>query len=74
VLNFFARYDDYDPNSNNGKAGFREHFMNAGIEFLPFPNFHLIPNIWLTMYRDKSTANTSRPNDVVARLTFWFIY
>ena len=74
VINVFARCDYYDPNSNNGNSGFTEHFMNAGIDFLPFPNFHIIPNLWLTMYKDKSPANISRPNDVVARMTFWFIY
>lgn len=74
VLNIFARYDYYDPNSNNGKLGYKEYFINAGIDFLPFPNFHLIPNLWMMMYKDKSAANNTRPNDIVARLTFWFIY
>lgn len=74
VINIFARYDYYDPNSNNGKSGYRENFINAGIDFLPFPNFHIIPNVWITSYKDKSPANISRPSDVVARMTFWFIY
>jgi len=74
VLNVFARYDYYDPNSNNGQSGFKENFINAGVDFLPFPNFHLMPNLWMTTYKDKSPTNVSRPNDIVARLTFWFIY
>jgi hypothetical protein len=74
VINLFARYDYFDPNSNTSKSGFKENFFNVGVDFLPFPNFHLIPNLWLTTYKDKSGANISRPSDVVARMTFWFVY
>jgi hypothetical protein len=51
-----------------------ENFINVGVDFLPFPNFHIMPNLWMTSYKDKSPANVSRPSDVVARMTFWFLY
>jgi len=73
-VNLFARYDFFNPNSNVGNAGYNEHFINAGIDILPFKNFHIIPNIWATIYSDKSPAKISRSTDLVGRMTFWFVY
>ncbi len=74
VVNAFARYDYFDPNSNNGSVGFRENFINVGIDIIPIKNFHIIPNLWMTSYKDKSPANIERKSDVVGRITFWFAY
>ncbi len=74
ALNIFARYDYYDPDSNNGQAGFRENFIMAGLDFLPFKQFHVMPNIWINAYKDKSSANISRPDDIVGRITLWYVY
>lgn len=74
ALNIFARYDYFDPDSNNGKLGFKENFFIAGLDFLPFKAFHIMPNVWINTYKDKSIANISRPNDIVGRVTFWYVY
>lgn len=74
ALNIFARYDYFDPDSNNGTLGFKENFFIAGLDFLPFSSFHIMPNIWLNTYKDKSSSNISRPNDIVGRVTFWYQY
>ncbi len=74
VLNVFGRYDYFDPDSNNGTLGFKENFLVAGVDFIPFKGFHIMPNIWLNAYKDKSSANISRPNDLVGRVTFWYQY
>lgn len=74
VVNIFARYDFFNPNSNVGYTGYNENFLLAGVDIMPYKNFHVIPNLWMMMYKDKSAENISRPNDVVGRLTFWFIY
>ena len=74
ALNVFARYDYFDPDSNNGTNGFRENFIIAGLDFLPFKNFHIMPNVWINTYKDKSSTNMSRPNDIVGRVTLWYVY
>ncbi len=74
ALNIFARYDYFDPDSNNGILGFKENFFMAGLDFLPFKSFHIMPNIWMNTYKDKSSANIERNNDIVGRVTFWYQY
>jgi hypothetical protein len=74
IVNLFGRYDFFNPDSNTGSSGFVEHFINAGVDIIPLPNFHIIPNIWMTFYKDKSISNISRNSDIVGRITFWFVY
>jgi hypothetical protein len=74
VINLFGRYDFFNPDSNTGSNGYFEHFISAGVDFIPLNNFHIIPNLWMTFYKDKSTANLSRNADIVGRFTFWFVY
>jgi hypothetical protein len=65
---YFARYDNYNPdtklNANdtytataNGYSTFdpttKENFYTAGLDYTPAKNIHFMPNIWLTQYLDK---------------------
>ncbi len=74
VINLFGRYDFFNPDSNNGSTGYFEHFVSVGVDIIPLNNFHLMPNLWMTFYKDKSSLNISRNSDIVGRITFWFIY
>lgn len=74
ALNVFGRYDYFDPDSNNGTLGFRENFFIAGFDYIPLKAFHIMPNLWINTYKDKSSVNIVRPNDIVGRITFWYQY
>jgi hypothetical protein len=56
----------------------KETFVTAGLDFLPYPNIHIEPNIWYTHYASQlnSTMAGYGPNnqDVVWRLTFFFVF
>jgi hypothetical protein len=73
-LNAFARFDYYDPNTALDSVGFRENFITAGIDYMPVPSVHIMPNVWINTYTDKSTAKIKKDADIAARLTFFYIY
>jgi hypothetical protein len=72
-LNFFARFDNYDPSGNlssivssDAKSfsntvsqydpSTKEQFVTAGIDFMPFKNVHIMPNLWLNTYTSSLSA------------------
>jgi hypothetical protein len=68
----------YDPTT-------KEQFVTCGIDFTPFPNVHLMPNIWMDTYKCalpsddfKSSINPAASGalgtDMVYRLTFYYIF
>ncbi len=73
-LNIFGRFDTFNPDINNSVSGFKETFATFGLDYMPDAKVHIIPNIWLNSFKDKSVANISKDADVVARLTFHFIF
>jgi len=73
-LSIFGRFDYYDPDMNHPEKGFKEYFLNFGVDFMPHKSVHLVPNIWIDAYKDKSPAGTERKADIVPRLTFYYIY
>lgn len=75
-LNGFARFDYFDPNTNVNDAGFKENFFLIGIDYMPLKDIHIAPNLWINTYSNKSTAPgaAKRDADVVARLTFFYVY
>ena len=74
TVNAFARFDIYDPDTENSTSGFKQNFITAGLDFIPMKNVHFQPNVWINTYSDKSSANIDRPSDVVARMTFYYRY
>ncbi len=65
---YFARYDNYNPDTkfnkdaiytvnSNGYSSFdpttKEQFVTAGLDFTPAKNIHFMPNVWLTQYKTK---------------------
>ncbi|MFI5263852.1 MAG: hypothetical protein ACHQM6_05000 [Candidatus Kapaibacterium sp.] len=86
-LNVFARYDSFDPDNNYLNSGVKystagygstlskESFIVAGLDWTPYKNVHIMPNIWYDGYSNKNTNLTDRQlsdNDIVPRLTFFY--
>jgi len=87
-LNFFVRFDNYDPSGNlstiasqatttaittaSGVSNYdpytKEEFFTAGIDYMPFKNVHLIPNIWLNTYT--SSLSPTGVNDAAKPLAY----
>jgi hypothetical protein len=74
MLNAFAKFDMYNPDTKNDTLGYKENFFTAGLDFMPFKDVHFMPNVWLNSYSDKSSANVKRDADVVVRMTFFYVY
>ena len=81
-LMWFARYDMFDPDSkatgsnvdNSLPASWKENFITAGLDWQPdmTANAHIIPNVWIDTYKDKSSAALDREAIVVGRMTFMY--
>ncbi|MGZ4033391.1 MAG: hypothetical protein ACXVP4_00895 [Bacteroidia bacterium] len=69
------------------KSGYNvtETFITAGLDYTPIKNVHIMPNIWINSYTDHQLTNTTGTGvaltgkkksdyDMVARLTFWYIF
>ncbi|HLG33249.1 MAG TPA: hypothetical protein VI757_00085, partial [Bacteroidia bacterium] len=84
-LNFFARYDMYNPDDNysadylytSGSNPVTETFITAGLDWLCHKNVHIMPNIWYNAYNSRAknvTGKIESDNDMVARVTAYFIF
>jgi len=75
-LNFFARYDIFNPDSKestDNALGRKENFLIVALDWIPdaaAQNVHVMPNLWMDMFKDKSSASTSYETILVPRLTF----
>jgi hypothetical protein len=72
-LNYFARFDTYNPNTDfnvsdsysaNTNYGsynptVKEQFYTAGLDFNPTKNVHFMPNFWLVDYKDQRASSTT---------------
>lgn len=88
TLGFFARYDYYNPTANNNNSVYKkytpltsqydpntqEQFMTLGLDYTPMKNVHIMPNIWYNTYNNEGPANMKNDNDMVLRITFYYIY
>ena len=74
ILNVFARYDMYDPNTKNDSVGYKENFITIGLDYMPIENVHFMPNVWVNSYKAKNTSAAERKADIVARMTFFFVF
>ncbi|MDP1677403.1 MAG: hypothetical protein Q8L88_11115 [Bacteroidota bacterium] len=67
-LRAVARVDVVDNDFNVSNAGYREIYLNVGIDYLPVPEVHLIPNLVYTKNLKKGTG-TEIVDDMEVRLT-----
>jgi len=72
-LNYFARFDSYNPdndfnaadsytaNTNYGSYNptVKEKFYTFGLDFNPTKNVHFEPNVWLVDYKDQRDPSTT---------------
>jgi hypothetical protein len=89
-LNYFARYDTYNPdtkfntadtyskNTNYGSYDptVKEQFYTAGLDFNPTKNVHFMPNFWLVDYANQGPTSATVLNDhnLVYRFTFYYTF
>jgi hypothetical protein len=84
-LNFFARFDVYDPdskfNSNNKYIGSynsnKESFATIGLDFVPYKNVHIMPNIWYDQFHSKlpdAAGKLKNDYDLEGRITVYFLF
>ncbi len=67
-LHGILRVDGFDNDLNQANIGFRELYVNAGIDYMPVPEVHLIPNVEYTKQLKKGTT-TVKADYITARLT-----
>ncbi len=84
-LNFFARFDLYNPDSkfntdNSYVKGYnttKEQFATIGFDFIPAKNIHIMPNLWYNGYHSKlngASGNLKNDYDLEGRLTLYFTF
>lgn len=84
-INFFARIDLYNPdtkfNSNHkyspGYNTTKESFATLGLDFIPYKNVHIMPNIWYNQYHSKRTGSSGHLKndyDLAGRITLYFLF
>jgi hypothetical protein len=83
-LNFFARYDMFNPDNNYEVSGVtypkgynsnKENFIVAGLDWTPLTNVHIMPNIWYNGYMSKvdgATGALKSDGDIVPRMTIFY--
>ena len=52
----------------------KETFLNIGLDYMPYKNIHLEPNIWWNHYSSQLSGVSNGDHDMVWRLTFFFVF
>ncbi len=89
-LNYFARFDTYNPDTNFNTADpysvntnygsynptTKEQFYTAGLDYNPIKNVHFMPNFWLVNYSNQGPTAATIVNDhtLVFRFTFFYTF
>lgn len=74
VLKAWFRYDNFNQDLNNSKTGFRQSFVSTGLDWMPYANVHIMPNLWLNAFTPKPDQTVKYTTDVVPRITVWYNY
>ena len=93
ILSLYARYDTYNPDAtmtdalagnkfNRGKYQSLATFYTVGLDYEPYKNIHIMPNLWYESFNQKYDAAelSTVPNyngqknsaDMVLRLSLWY--
>lgn len=72
----FGRLDFYDPdvylqndNRQQSAAVFDELFFTLGFDYMPIPNIHFMPNVYVNWYGKKLKGQLAPKKEVVLRMT-----
>ena len=71
TLGAFARYDRWQPNKRAANR-VDSDLMMAGLDWQPYKDIHVMPNVEATQYRARGTAVTPAHHDTQARITFYY--
>jgi len=71
VLGAFVRWDIFRPNSRTANR-VDQNFYIAGIDWQPYKDIHIMPNIESMQYVAKGTGIVPPHHDLQARLTFYW--
>jgi len=71
VLGAFARVDLWQPNRRSANR-LDQQLWIGGIDWQPFKDVHVMPNVEAIRYRAKGTTLEPQHNDVQARITFYW--
>jgi len=77
-LRAFGRYDSYNPDAEfslnhydvDDVVPYNEDFYVLGLDYQPIKNIHILPNIWINSYHNKTVGQITPKQEIVARLTF----
>lgn len=81
----FARVDFYNPDAayrsnRNYLSGYKtdkEYFATLGLDYSPYKNIHIIPNIWYNQYNNKlpgANGSLKKDHDLTARITLYYLF
>lgn len=84
-LNFFARFDSFNPDNNfkadnaytSGSQPVTETFITAGLDWMINKNVHIMPNFWYDGFNSRAknaSGKVKSDNDAVARITAYFVF
>jgi len=58
--------------TTTGDQTYKQQFMTAGLDWIPTPRVHFMPNVWYNSYSSQIASN--KDHDLVFRLTFFFSF
>jgi len=70
-VTLFARYDRWQPNTRAANRIDNDLYV-GGIDFEPYKDVHVMPNIEAAQYRAQGTAVAPNTNEMQARVTFYY--
>ncbi len=68
-VKLFARYDRFQPNTRAASRVDADLYI-AGIDWSPYRDVFIMPNVMTTQYRARGTADAPSHHDMQARVTF----
>ena len=71
TLGAYARYDRWQPNKRAANRVDTDLYI-AGLDWQPYKDVHVMPNVEATKYSAKGTATAPSHNDTQARLTLYY--
>ncbi len=52
----------------------KETFITAGLDFMPYKDIHIEPNVWYNHYSSQLASGSQGDYDLVWRVTFFFVF
>jgi hypothetical protein len=71
TLGGYARFDRWEPNRRAANRVDTDLYI-AGLDWQPYKDVHVMPNVEATKYRAKGTSVAPAHSDTQARLTFYY--